>query len=225
MSEQAHSEHTHSEQITVVDHPVILDALSQLRATSTPPSLFRQLVRRIALLLAAEATRDLGLTTRRIETPLETIDDAPTLANSPIVVSILRAGNGMVDGVLDLLPEASVGHIGLFRNEQLEAVEYYFKMPPEVAGRDVLVVDPMLATAGTAVAALNKLAGLGQASTKLLTVLSAPEGLRHLHAHHPSIQVFTAAVDHQLDEKGYILPGLGDAGDRIYGTLHDERTP
>lgn len=209
-----------SDPTVVVAHPVILDALSQLRATCTPPSQFRQLVRRIALLLAAEATRDLPLTTRSVDTPLETIDDAPTLAKAPIVVSILRAGSGMVDGVLDLLPDASVGHIGMFRNEQLEAVEYYFKMPPDCARRDILVVDPMLATAGTAVAALDKLKGLGQSSTRLLTVLSAPEGLRRLHEHHPSVPVFTAAIDRQLNDKGYILPGLGDAGDRIYGTAH-----
>ncbi len=215
MSEPATADPT-----VVVDHPVILDALSQLRATSTPPSLFRQLVRRIALLVAAEATRDLPLSSRAVDTPLETIDDAPTLAHAPIVVSILRAGNGMVDGVLDLLPEASVGHIGMFRNDQLEAVEYYFKMPADCTGRDILVVDPMLATAGTAVAALDKLSNLGQASTRLLTVLAAPEGLRHLHDHHPAVRVFTAAIDRQLNEKGYILPGLGDAGDRIYGTEH-----
>lgn len=203
-----------------VDHPLIQDAVSRLRDVATPPAEFRTLTRRIAMLLAAEATRDLPLAARRVETPLEVIQDAPVIAAPPVVVSILRAGNGMADGVLELIPGCPLGHIGMYRNQALEAVEYSFSMPADVAGRHLLVVDPMLATAGTAVAALDRLAGLGQASTRLLAILAAPEGLEHLAAHHPDVRVYVAAVDRQLNEKGYILPGLGDAGDRLYGTGH-----
>ena len=206
-----------SETATPVDHPIVQDALTTLRAKDTAPPAFRQAVRQIAWLVAAEATRDLPLSSARIETPLEVIDHAPMIERAPVIVSILRAGNGMVDGVLDLFPDAPVGHIGLFRNAELEAVEYYKKLPP-IAERDVLVVDPMLATAGTAVAALDHLADQGARSMRFLAVLAAPEGLAHLAAHHPDVRVFVGAVDRQLNEKGYILPGLGDAGDRIFGT-------
>lgn len=208
-----------TENAFVADHPLIRDAVSRLRETATPPSTFRTLTRRIAMLLAAEATRDLPVAKTRIETPLEVIDDAPVITAPPVVVSILRAGNGMADGVLDLIPDSPLGHIGMYRNEDLEAVEYYFRLP-DVTGRHILVVDPMLATAGTAVAALTRLSGLGQASTRLLAVIAAPEGLAHLAAHHPDVKVYVGALDRQLNEKGYILPGLGDAGDRLYGTEH-----
>lgn len=207
-----------SNRATVVDHPLLKDAVSRLRDVETSPPVFRALVRRIAVLLAAEATRDLPLVGRRVETPLEVIEDAPELAEPPIVVSILRAGNGMADGLLELMPECPLGHVGMYRNQDLEAVEYYFRMPAETSGRHLLVVDPMLATAATAVAALDRLKGLGQASTRLLAVLAAPEGLAHLESHHPEVQVYVAAIDRQLNEKGYILPGLGDAGDRLYST-------
>jgi len=209
-----------SENTVLVEHPAIQAALTQMRARDTPPSAFRQVVHRIAMLLAAEATRDLPLATRAIETPLETIAQAPVLARQPVIVSILRAGNGMVDGVLDLFPDALVGHIGLFRNARLEAVEYYFRMPEQVTGCDLLVVDPMIATAGTAVAALYQLARLGPASVRLLAIVAAPEGLRHLEAQHPTVRVYVAAIDRELNDQGYILPGLGDAGDRLYGTLY-----
>ena len=202
----------------VVDHPLVAHKLSLLRDRTTGTTVFRALLREVGMLLAFEATRDLPTAVQTIETPLQPMD-APMLAGpAPVLVNILRAGGGLVDGMLAVLPTARVGHVGLYRNEQLEAVEYYFKMPDAMPERDVLIVDPMLATAHTAVAATDKIRALSPRSLRFVCLLAAPEGLAHFHRHHPDVPVVTAAVDERLNEKGYILPGLGDAGDRVYGT-------
>ena len=205
--------------VTVVSHPLVQHKLTLMRRKETPSSEFRQLLREISLLLAYEVTRDLPLTTRQIETPLAEMD-APQLAGKKLcIVSILRAGNGILDGILDLIPSARVGHIGLYRNpETLEAVEYYFKVPHDIADRPVVVVDPMLATGHSAIAAVSRLKDRGAANLRFVCLLAAPEGLLAMADAHPDVHVFTAAVDSHLNDHGYIVPGLGDAGDRIYGT-------
>jgi uracil phosphoribosyltransferase len=205
--------------VTVVSHPLVQHKLTLMRRKETPSSEFRQLLREISLLLAYEVTRDLPLTTRPIETPLAEMD-APQLAGKKLcIVSILRAGNGILDGILDLIPSARVGHIGLYRNpETLEAVEYYFKVPHDIADRPVVVVDPMLATGHSAIAAVSRLKDRGAANLRFVCLLAAPEGLLAMADAHPDVHVFTAAVDSHLNDHGYIVPGLGDAGDRIYGT-------
>ena len=204
---------------TVVSHPLVQHKLTLMRKKETPSSEFRQLLREISLLVAYEVTRDLPLTTRPIETPLAEMD-APMLAGKKLcIVSILRAGNGILDGILDLIPSARVGHIGLYRNpETLEAIEYYFKVPHDIADRPVVVVDPMLATGHSAIAAVSRLKDRGAANLRFVCLLAAPEGLRAMAEAHPDVPVFTAAVDSHLNDHGYIVPGLGDAGDRIYGT-------
>ncbi len=200
----------------VVDHPLVQHKLSLLRETTTGATLFRALVHELGLLLAHAASEDLTTTCKPIETPL-VATTGTELAHHPVLISILRAGNGLLDGMLAAMPTARVGHVGLYRNADLEAVEYYFKVPT-LANRDVLVVDPMLATAHTAVAALDRLRDAGCASLRFVCLLAAPEGLAHFHQHHPDVPVYTASIDERLNEKGYILPGLGDAGDRLYGT-------
>ncbi len=204
----------------VVDHPLVQHKLSLLREKETGPTLFRALVYELGLLLAYAATHDLACSPKAIETPLVATEGTELANGHPVLISILRAGNGLLDGMLAAMPTARVGHVGLFRNADLEAVEYYFKVPA-LADRDVLVVDPMLATAHTAIAAFDRLAATGAASIRFVCLVAAPEGLANFHEHHPDITVYTAAVDERLNEKGYILPGLGDAGDRLYGTLHD----
>ncbi len=205
--------------VTVVDHPLVQHKLTELRRKETESPVFRRTLREISFLLAYEATRDLGLTTTAIETPLAALD-APTLAEEwPVLVSILRAGNALLDGMMELMPEAPVGHIGLYREpETLVAVEYYCKLPEPLAGRRVVVVDPMLATGNSAVAAVDRIKDNGGSDIRFVSVLAAPEGVDHLSASHPDIDIYTAAVDARLDEHGYIVPGLGDAGDRIFGT-------
>lgn len=205
--------------VTVVQHPLVQHKLTRARRKETSSAEFRRLVNEIAMLLAYEVTRDLPLTEAPIETPLETMR-APVLAGRGIcIVSILRAGNGLLDGLLELMPEARVGHIGLYRDPQtLEPVEYYYKMPPDLAERPVLLVDPMLATANSAVAAASRLRKDGVRDLKLVCLLAAPEGIARFGDAHPDVAVFTAAIDRCLNEHAYILPGLGDAGDRIYGT-------
>jgi uracil phosphoribosyltransferase len=205
--------------VTVVDHPLVQHKLTMARRKETPTAAFRSLVSELAMLLAYEVTRDLPLTTERIDTPLAAMD-APVLADRhPCLISILRAGNGLLDGMLQLLPQARVGHIGLYRDhDTLQAVEYYYKVPDDMALRPVIVVDPMLATANSAVAALDRIKRDGARDIKLVCLLAAPEGIAHLHGNHPDVPVFTAAIDERLNGKGYIVPGLGDAGDRIYGT-------
>ncbi len=205
--------------VTVVDHPLVQHKLSIMRDRDTSTAGFRRLLREISLLLGYEVTRDLELTTKRIETPIETMD-APTLEGKKLVfASVLRAGNGLLEGLLDLVPAARVAHVGLYRDhDTLEAVEYFFKAPSDLHDRLVIVVDPMLATANSAIAAIDKLKGRGATQLRYLCLLAAPEGIARFTAAHPDVPVFTASIDRQLNEKGYIVPGLGDAGDRMYGT-------
>jgi uracil phosphoribosyltransferase len=205
--------------LTVVNHPLVLHKLSLMRDKRTPSAVFRQLLREISLLLAYEVARDLPMTVQTIETPLSAMQ-APILEGKKLViVSILRAGNGLLEGMLDLMPSARVGHIGIYRNpETLEPVEYYMKVPEDIAERRVIVVDPMLATGNSVTAAIVRLKQKGAHDIKFVCLLSAPEGIRHVAKDHPDVQIFTAAVDSHLDSHGYIVPGLGDAGDRMYGT-------
>ena len=206
-------------QTRVIDHPLVQHKLTLMRRRDTPTAKVRALLREIALLLGYEVTRDLALTEERIETPLEPMT-APVLAGKKLVlVSILRAGNGLLEGMLDLVPAARVGHIGLYRDPQtLMAVEYYFKVPENLEDREVIAVDPMLATAHSAIAAVHRLKEAGARSIRLVCVVAAPEGLEAFDRDHPDVPVYTAAVDDRLDDHGYIRPGLGDAGDRLYGT-------
>jgi uracil phosphoribosyltransferase len=205
--------------VTVIDHPLVQHKLTLMRNKETSTASFRRLLREISTLLCYEVTRNLDLTTIRIETPLEPMD-APVLEGKKLVfASILRAGNGLLEGMLDLVPAARVAHIGLYRDhETLQPVEYYFKAPEDLANRLVIVVDPMLATANSAIAAMEKLKQRGAKNIRFLCLLAAPEGISRFRAAHPDIPVFTAAIDSHLNEKGYIVPGLGDAGDRMYGT-------
>lgn len=205
--------------ITIVTHPLVQHKLTLMREKSTGNALFRQTLREISFLLAYEVTKDLDLGTREIETPLER-GTFPWLEGRRLCfVSILRAGNGLLEGMLDLVPDARVGHIGLYRNhETLEPVQYYLKLPDAIGERDVIVVDPMLATGNSVIAALSNLKRIGARRLRFMCLLAAPEGVAAVEAAHPDVPIFTAAVDRQLNEKGYILPGLGDAGDRIYGT-------
>lgn len=205
--------------VTVINHPLIQHKLTIMRRKETSSADFRRLLREIAGLMTYEATRDLPVETERIETPLGPMD-APVIEGKKLVaISILRAGNGLLDGILDLVPSARVGHVGLYRDpETLEAIEYYFKIPDEMADRDVIVVDPMLATGHSAAAALDRIKAVAPRSVRFLCLLAAPEGIAYLAEHHPGVQVFTAAVDSHLNDHGYIVPGLGDAGDRLYGT-------
>jgi len=204
---------------TLVDHPLVQHKLTLMRDKDQPTAYFRQLLRETALLLAYEVTRDLPLETRRIETPIESMD-APVLAGKKLCfVSVLRAGNGLLEGMLDLLPSARVGHVGLYRDPvSLEAVEYYYKVPQDIGERLVIVVDPMLATANSGIAAVDRLKQGGARQIKFVCLLAAPEGVEAFSAAHPDVPLFTASLDRQLNDHGYILPGLGDAGDRIYGT-------
>jgi len=208
-----------SSAVTVVSHPLVQHKLTLMRSKETPSSDFRRLLREISLLLAYEVTRELPLIRRPIETPLAEMD-APVLSGKKLcVVSILRAGNGILDGILDLIPSARVGHIGLYRDpETLEAVEYYFKVPHDIADRPVVVVDPMLATGHSAMAAVSRLKDCGAANLRFVCLLAAPEGVAAMSEAHPDVPIFTAAIDSHLNDHGYIVPGLGDAGDRIYGT-------
>jgi uracil phosphoribosyltransferase len=204
-------------ELHVIDHPLVAHKLTQMRRKDTSSERFRQLLTETSLLLAYEVTRELALHDVLIITPLvETYQ--PELVEDPVVVSILRAGNGLLEGVLQVLPSARVGHVGLYRDhETLEAVEYYCKFPP-LEGRMAIVVDPMLATGNSAIAALDRVAADGPSAIRFLCLLAAPEGIAALHEAHPDVAIWTAAVDERLNEVGYILPGLGDAGDRIYGT-------
>lgn len=205
--------------VVVVEHPLVQHKLTQMRRKETSTYQFRQLLKEISLLLAYEVTRDFPLTYEDIETPLAKMH-APILEGKKIVlITILRAGGGLLDGVLEIIPNARVGHIGLYRDPKtLVAVEYYFKVPERMEERDAIVLDPMLATANSAVAAVDRIKNTHPRSIKLLTLLAAPEGVASFHEHHPDVPIFTAAIDQRLDDHGYIVPGLGDAGDRIFGT-------
>jgi uracil phosphoribosyltransferase len=205
--------------LTIIDHPLLQHKLTLMRCKDTSTSKFRRLLREIAQLLAYEVTRDLPLTLKPIETPLMSMD-APLLGGRKLCfISILRAGNGLLDGMLDLVPSARVGHVGLYRDpESLRAVEYYFKVPGRLSDRLVVIVDPMLATGHSAIAAVERLKNAGAQRIKFACLLAAPEGLRALREVHPDVEIYTVAVDEKLNDHGYILPGLGDAGDRLYGT-------
>jgi uracil phosphoribosyltransferase len=205
--------------VTVVDHPLVQHKLSVMRRRETTTVKFRQLSREVATLIAYEVTRDLPMTTMPIETPIAEMV-APTLAGKKLCfVSILRAGDGLLQGMLDLVPSARVGHIGIYREpETLVAVEYYYKVPEDLQERLVIVVDPMLATGNSAVAAVSKLKEDGAQQIKFVCLLAAPEGIEHFQRSHPDVPIFTAAIDQRLNDHGYIVPGLGDAGDRLYGT-------
>ena len=208
------------EQVTVIDHPLIQHKLTLMRKAETSTAKFRTLLKEISLLLAYEVTRDLPLKYEQIETPLAPMN-APMLAPDKklVIVSILRAGQGILDGMLELMPSARVGHIGLYRDPKtLVAIEYYFKVPHDVDKRDMLVVDPMLATGNSAVAAVDRLKQTNPVSIKFVCLLAAAEGIKHFHEQHPDVPIYTAAIDQHLDNHGYIVPGLGDAGDRLFGT-------
>jgi uracil phosphoribosyltransferase len=205
--------------VIVIAHPLVQHKLTLLRKAETSAAVFRALLHEISMLLAYEVTRDMPLTYVPIKTPLAPMR-APVLAGKKlVVVSIMRAGNGILDGMLELIPSARVGHIGLYRDPKTHvAVEYYFKVPEDIAERDALVVDPMLATGNSAVAALHRLKDTGAKTLKFVCLLAAPEGIAHLHEQHPDVPIYTAAVDERLDAHAYIIPGLGDAGDRLFGT-------
>ena len=205
--------------VTHVNHPLIQHKLTLMRDKNTASAVFRQLLREISTLLTYEVLRDIPLTTQTIETPMETME-APVLEGKKLAfISILRAGNGLLDGMLDLVPSARVGHVGLYRDHKtLEPVEYYFKVPKEIDKRLVIAVDPMLATANSASAAITQLKKAGANNIRFVSLLAAPEGIEALTSAHPDVPIFTAAIDSHLNELGYIMPGLGDAGDRMYGT-------
>ena len=208
-----------TDNLTVVTHPLVQHKLSLMRDKSAPTPLFRQLLREISQLLAYEITRELALTTKRINTPLESMD-APVLDGKKLaLVSILRAGNGLLDGVLELIPGARVGFVGLYRDEEtLKPVQYYFKVPDTLEDRLVIAVDPMLATGNSSVAAIDLLKRSGAKNIRFTCLLAAPEGVKRMQEAHPDVQIVTAALDSHLNAKGYIVPGLGDAGDRMFGT-------
>ena len=205
--------------LTIVDHPLVQHKLTIMRDKSTSTAVFRQLLREISQLLAYEVTRNLPMTTTRIETPMQEMD-APTLDGKKLaLISILRAGNGLLDGVLELIPSARVGFVGLYRDEEtLQPVQYYFKVPEGLDDRLVIAVDPMLATGNSSVAAVDLLKKAGATNIIFLCLLASPEGVATMKAAHPDVPIVTAALDESLNEKGYIIPGLGDAGDRMFGT-------
>ncbi|SCB30273.1 MULTISPECIES: uracil phosphoribosyltransferase [Cupriavidus] len=205
--------------VMVVDHPLVQHKVTLARSEETTTDNFRRLVREISQLLTYEATRDLAMETIAIRTPIAATQSRVLSGKKLCLVSILRAGNGFIDGMLDLLPAARVGHIGLYRDpETLEPIEYYFKMPEDIQERMVIVVDPMLATGNSAIAALNRLKEAGVTTMKYVCLIASRPGLRALRTAHPDVGIVTAAIDDTLNEHGYIVPGLGDAGDRLYGT-------
>ena len=205
--------------VHIVDHPLVHDALATLRDASTPPELFRRMAVRISLLLAAEATRDVPSTQVRVETPLGPATGR-RVYGGVVVVPVLRAGLGMLDAVLELVPSARVGHIGLQRDEiTAVASQYYSKLPTDLSGSFVLMIDPMLATGGSAVAALDLLQRAGARDVRMICIVSAPEGIAMVERHHPNVVIYTPAVDQGLNAHKFIVPGLGDFGDRLYGTF------
>ena len=205
--------------VHVIDHPLVQHKLTLMRRKEAGTSTFRTLLNELSMLMAYEVTRDMPMQVVDIETPLEPMQARVIDGKKLVLVSILRAGNGILDGMLNVVPGARVGHIGLYRDPStLEAVEYYFKMPQDMQERDAVVVDPMLATGHSAIAAISRLKSLQPRTIKFLCLLACPEGIAALQAAPPDVPIYTAAIDRQLNAKGYILPGLGDAGDRIYGT-------
>jgi len=205
--------------VHLVDHPLVQHKLTLMRRKSASTNSFRLLANEISMLMAYEVLRDMPMNEIEVETPMETTRGRVIDGKKLVFVSILRAGTGVLDGLLAVVPGARVGHIGLYRDPKtLGAVEYYFKMPGELEERDVVVVDPMLATGNSAVAAVERLKECGPKSIKFVCLLACPEGVAALHRAHPDVPIYTAAIDRELDQQGYILPGLGDAGDRIFGT-------
>ncbi len=210
------SAHPH---VHLINHPLVQHKLTLMRKKEASTNSFRSLLNELSSLMAYEVTRDMATQDVQIETPLEVMQAKVIDGKKLVFVSILRAGNGILDGMLSVVPGARVGHIGLYRDhETLQAVEYYFKMPKEMESRDVVVVDPMLATGNSAVAAITRIKQCKPKSIKFMCLLTAPVGINTLYAAHPDVEIYTAAIDRELNEHGYILPGLGDAGDRIFGT-------
>ena len=208
-----------SRQVHLVNHPLVQHKLTLMRKKEASTNSFRTLLNEISMLMAYEVTRDMPMQEVEIETPLETMNAKMIDGKKLVFVSILRAGTGILDGMLSVVPGARVGHIGLYRDPKtLQAVEYYFKMPKDMQERDVVVVDPMLATGNSAAAAVQRIKELKPKSIKFVCLLTCPEGIATMHNAHPDVPIYTAAIDRQLNEHGYILPGLGDAGDRIFGT-------
>jgi uracil phosphoribosyltransferase len=206
-------------EVHVIDHPLVQHKLSIMRKKDTSTRSFRLLLQELSMLMAYEVTRDMPLTYQEIETPIKAMNSPFIDGKKIVVISVLRAGNGILDGMLQILPSARVGHVGLYRDPKtLEAVEYYFKVPSEMSDRAAIVVDPMLATGNSAVAAVEKIKETNPASIKFVCLLAAPEGIECFQKAHPDVPIYTASIDSHLNEKGYIVPGLGDAGDRIYGT-------
>ena len=205
--------------VHVFDHPLIQHKLSILRDKATSVKEFRELISEIAMLMCYEATRDLPLVEVAVETPVATANCRRIAGKKLAVVPILRAGLGMVDGMVSMMPNVKVGHVGLYRDPvTLDPVKYYFKMPPDIAERDVIVVDPMLATGGSASAAITFIKETGATHIKLMSIIGAPEGVERMQSDHPDVDIYVAALDDHLNDHGYIVPGLGDAGDRIFGT-------
>ncbi|HXE21929.1 MAG TPA: uracil phosphoribosyltransferase [Rhodoferax sp.] len=205
--------------VHLITHPLVQHKLTLMRRKDASTNTFRRLLGELSSLMAYEVTRDMPMQEVQVETPLETMTARVIDGKKLVFVSILRAGNGILEGMLSVVPGARVGHVGLYRDPKtLEAVEYYFKMPQDMQERDIVVVDPMLATGNSAIAAVDRLKKLAPKSIKFVCLLTCPEGITALHGAHPDVPVYTAAVDRQLNSHGYILPGLGDAGDRIFGT-------
>ena len=206
-------------EVTVLEHPLVQHKLTLMRRKETPTAKFRQLLREISMLLGYEVTRDLPTELENIDTPMQAMRSPVLSGKKLVLISILRAGNGLLEGMLDLIPSARVGHVGIYRDpETLVAVEYYFKVPEELDERQVIAVDPMLATANSSIAAIQRLKEAGARHIKMACLLAAPEGIENFHEVHPDVPIYTAAIDLKLDDHGYIVPGLGDAGDRLYGT-------
>lgn len=205
--------------VQLIDHPLVQHKLTLMRQKDRSTSSFRRLLHEISMLMAYEVTRGMPTQLIEIETPLETMMAPVIDGKKTVLVAILRAGNGLLDGMLDVVPGAPVGHVGLYRDPAtLQAIEYYFKLPPQMGERDAIVLDPMLATGHSAVAAVDRVKATGPRSIRFVCLLAAPEGLAEFHRRHPDVPVTTAAIDRQLNEHGYIVPGLGDAGDRLFGT-------
>lgn len=208
-----------AEQLHVIDHPLVEHKLTLIREKDRSTNSFRRLVTELSALLAYEVTRDMPMHEVQIETPLEPMTARLIDGKKIVFVSIMRAGSGILDGMLHVIPGARVGHIGLYRDPKtLVAIEYYFRMPDDIAERDVIVVDPMLATGNTAVAAVERIKEIGPKSIRFVCLLASPQGVKNMTDNHPDVAIYTAAVDRELDEHGYIRPGLGDAGDRLFGT-------
>ncbi|HPK31710.1 uracil phosphoribosyltransferase [Ottowia sp.] len=206
-------------QVHLIDHPLVQHKLTLMRQQDLSTNSFRRLLKELSMLMTYEVTRDMPTQPVEIQTPLETMTGQMIDGKKLVFVSILRAGIGILDGMLDVVPGARVGHIGLYRDPKtLTAVEYYFKMPADMAERDVIVVDPMLATGNSAIAAVDRVKEVGPRSIKFVCLLTCPEGIAAMQAAHPDVPIYTAAIDRQLNDHGYILPGLGDAGDRLFGT-------